>query len=278
VREVNVLQIAANANSQFRAIDPTVLRTLNNIMASTGEDRCAVGADGSALLQLRLADSCDANRASAACALDYNFGSKHRFSFTFNKLYQDRNPDQLNTGDQRFPDAPNFTHTVARRPSRSLTLRSTLNTSMVNEFRVGITAGESILFGQPDSGGPPTFADQDNYALTLGLSTNWHTTNNLSGRSAWQYSFDDSLNWQKSQHTLTIGGQIYLGRFWNDAQQQVPGITFGMNQADPDFNIFSNSASGTVPDASNGQLGNAPRAVRPADWPGGKRDWPGGAG
>jgi hypothetical protein len=257
VREVNVLQIAANANSQFRAIDPTVLRTLNNIMASTAKTGVLSAQTDPLFYNYDWLTPAMQIEHQPALRLDYNFGSKHRFSFTFNKLYQDRNPDQLNTGDQRFPDAPNFTHTVARRPSRSLTLRSTLNTSMVNEFRVGITAGESILFGQPDSGGPPTFADQDNYALTLGLSTNWHTTNNLSGRSAWQYSFDDSLNWQKSQHTLTIGGQIYLGRFWNDAQQQVPGITFGMNQADPDFNIFSNSASGTVPDASNGQLGNA---------------------
>ena len=128
---------------------------------------------------------------------------------------------------------------------------------MVNEFRVGITAGESILFGQPASGGPQTFADQDGYALALGLSTNWHTRNALSGRSAWQYSFDDSLNWQKAQHTLTIGGQVYLGRFWNDNQVQVPGITFGMNQADPDFNLFTGGASGTIPGASDNQLGTA---------------------
>ena len=257
VREANVLQIAQNANSQFRAVDPTVLRTLNNIMASTAKTGVLSAQTDPMFYNYDWLTPAMQIEHQPAVRLDYNFGSKHRFSFTFNKLYQDRNPDQLNTGDQRFPDAPNFSHTVARRPSRSLTLRSTLNSSMVNEFRVGITVGESILFGQPDSGGPQTFADQDSYALALGLSTNWHTTNNLSGRSAWQYSFDDSLNWQKAQHTLTVGGQIYLGRFWNDAQQQVPGITFGMNQADPDFNFFTGGATGTIPGATDGQVGTA---------------------
>jgi hypothetical protein len=257
VREVNVLQIAQNANSQFRAVDPTVLRTLNNIAASTAKTGVLSAQTDPMLYNYDWLTPAMQIEHQPAVRLDYNLGSKHRFSFTFNKLYQDRNPDQLNTGDQRFPDAPNFSHTVARRPSRSLTLRSTLNTSMVNEFRVGITAGESILFGQPESGGPQTFTDMDGYALTLGLSTNWHTTNNLSGRSAWQYSFDDSLNWQKAQHTITVGGQVWLGRFWNDAQQQVPGITFGMNQADPDFNFFTGGTTGTIPGASDNQAGAA---------------------
>jgi hypothetical protein len=257
VREANVLQIAQNANSQFRAVDPTVLRTLNSIQASTAKTGVLSAQTDPMFYNYDWLTPAMQIEHQPAVRLDYNFGAKHRFSFTFNKLYQDRNPDQLNTGDQRFPDAPNFSHTVARRPSRSLTLRSTLSTSMVNEFRVGITVGESILFGQPASGGPQTFADQDSYALTLGLSTNWHTTNNLSGRSAWQYSFDDSLNWQKSQHTITVGGQVYLGRFWNDAQQQVPGITFGMNQADPDFNFFTGGTNGTIPGATDGQVGTA---------------------
>lgn len=257
VREANLLQIAANANSQYRATDPTVQRVLANIAAATPKTGVLSAQTDPMFYNYDWLTPAVQIEHQPAVRLDYNLGSKHRFSFTFNKLYQDRNPDQLNSFDQRFPGAPNIGHTVARRPSRSLTLRSTLNTSMVNEFRVGITAGESILFGQPDSGGPQTFADQDGYALALGLSTNWHTRTALSGRSAWQYSFDNSLNWQKAQHTLTIGGQVYLGRFWNDNQVQVPGITFGMNQADPDFNLFTGGGSGTIPGASDGQLGTA---------------------
>ena len=89
-------------------------------------------------------------------------------------------------------------------------------------------------------------------------STNWHTRTALSGRSAWQYSFDDSLNWQKAQHTFTIGGQVYLGRVLE--RQSGAGAGYHVRhepEHDPDFNIFTGGASGTIPDASNNQLGTA---------------------
>ncbi len=145
-----------------------------------------------------------------AIRIDYNLGSNHRLTGTFNKLWQDRNPDQLNDFDQRFPDAPNFHHTVARRPTRSITLRSTLSNTLVNEFRVGITVGERMFFGQPASSGPQTFADTGGYSIdldgSLGL-TNWHTSGTLSSRSAYQYTFDDTLTWQKGRHSVTFGGR-----------------------------------------------------------------------
>ena len=61
-----------------------------------------------------------------AIRIDFNINASNRLSGTFNKLWQDRNPDQLNDVDQRFPDAPNKSHTVARRPHTIFALRSTL--------------------------------------------------------------------------------------------------------------------------------------------------------
>ena len=46
-----------------------------------------------------------------AIRIDYNLGDNHRLTGTFNKLWQDRDPDQLNDFDHRFPDSPNFGHT-----------------------------------------------------------------------------------------------------------------------------------------------------------------------
>ena len=111
-----------------------------------------------------------------AVRIDYNIGDKHRLTGTFNKLWQDRNPDQLNDFDHNFPDSPNYRHTVVRRPTRSIALRSTLTSSLVNEARVGITVGERLFFGQDHSNGPQTFDDMGGYAVDLdgniGL-TNW---------------------------------------------------------------------------------------------------------
>ncbi len=133
----------------------------------------------------------------------------------------------MNDFDQRFPDSPNFGHTVARRPQRSFTLRSTLSSALVNELRVGITRGERIFFGQAARRRPADAStDQDGYAVDLDANiglTNWHTRNTLSGRSAYQYTFDETLTWQKGKHSVTFGGGAFLGRAWDDSQQQVTG-------------------------------------------------------
>jgi hypothetical protein len=164
----------------------------------------------------------------------------------------------LNEFDLRFPGAPNSRHTVVRRPSRSLTLRSTLSSQLVSEFRLGVTVGERLFFGQVASTGPQTFDDQGGYAIDLDADlglTNWHTSNTLSGRSAYQYTFDETLTWQRGNHSMTIGGGIFLGRAWDDSQQQVKEIQLRFdNTNDPAIGIFNTT---NFPGASGGQLTDA---------------------
>jgi hypothetical protein len=240
-REVNVLQLGA----PFSTPDPTVMGVLNNIQASIGKTGTTAVLTDPMVLSYSFNSPAMQSEHQPAVRLDYNFNAKHRLSGTFNKLFQDRNPDQFNNLDRRFIDSPNYSHTVARRPSSSITLRSTLSQAMVSEFRVGITRGETIYFGQTGSLGPQTFGDQGGFALTLGLGqTNWHTSNTLSGRSAGAISFDESLNWQKGTHVLTMGGQVFLGRFWDVSQQQVPTIAFGLDQTnDPATPTINNTAN-----------------------------------
>ena len=61
----------------------------------------------------------------------------------------------------------NYAKFVSTRPLTSLTLRSTLGSSLVNELRGGTTYGGASYFGQMSSNGPSTFADTDGYALEL---------------------------------------------------------------------------------------------------------------
>ena len=193
-----------------------------------------------------------------AIRIDYNVNDNHRVTGTYNKLWQDRNPDQLNEFDHQFPDSPNFRHTVVRRPTSSIALRSTLSSALVNELRFGITRGERLFFGQPYSNGPQTFDDTNGYAIdfdgNIGL-TNWHDGNAMAGRSAYQYTFDDTLSWQRGKHSLTFGGAAFLGRAWDDSQQMVPGINLGFNTAnDPAAGMFG---AANFPGASGGQLTDA---------------------
>jgi hypothetical protein len=255
VREVNVLDLA-RSNGQISTVDPLAFGTLQKIQQATGKTGTLAAQTDPLLMEYSWLTPANQTEHQPAIRIDYNINSANRLSGTFNKLWQDRDPDQLNAFDQRFPDAPNFGHTVARRPQRSIALRSTLSSDLVNEFRVGITRGERIFFGQPLGGGPESFNDTDGYALSLGLGlTNWHTRNALSGRSAYQYTFDETVNWQKGTHTVLIGGSAFLGRAWNDNQMQVTGLNLGFDNAnDPAAPMFSTA---NFPGASGGQLGNA---------------------
>ena len=128
----------------------------------------------------------------------------------------------------------------------------------MNEFRFGITRGERIFFGQAESNGPQTFSDTGGFALDLSNAitlTNWHTTNTLSGRSAYQYTIDETLNWQKGRHTLLFGGSVFLGRAWDERQEQVTGIQLGFDEDnDPADSMFT---TGNFPGASGDQLDDA---------------------
>jgi hypothetical protein len=255
-REVNVIDLA-RANGQLTSTDPVVMRLLNNISQATQKQGVIAATSDPLLNSYSWLTPAKQVEHQPAIRIDYNITDRHRLTGTFNKLWQDRNPDQLNEFDQRFPDAPNFGHTVARRPQRSFTLRSTLSNRMVNELKFGISRGERIFFGQADSGGGvQSFADQDGRAVSFnGLVTNWHTRNALSGRSAYQYTLDETLTWQKGKHSFTFGGAAFLGRAWDDNQQVVPGITLGFNTAnDPAAGIFNTT---NFQGASNAQLGNA---------------------
>ncbi|MBI4476230.1 MAG: TonB-dependent receptor, partial [Acidobacteria bacterium] len=257
VREVNVLDLA-RANGQLASTDPTVMRLLAAINASTQKTGSVLASSDPLLMNFSWLTPAKQTEHQPAIRIDYNLGERHRLTGTFNKIWQDRNPDQLNGLDQRWPGTPNSGHTVARRPSRSLALRSTLSSAMVNELRFGITRGERIFFGQPHSNGPQTFEDQEGFAIdfdaNIGL-TNWHTTNTLSGRSAYQYSFDETLTWQKGKHSVTFGGGAFLGRAWTDSQQQVPGINLRFDTTnDPAIGLFNTT---TFPGASAAQLTDA---------------------
>jgi hypothetical protein len=258
VREVNVLDLA-RTNGQISATDPTVMRLLGFISNATGTTGVVSASNDPLLNSYSWLSPAKQTEHQPAVRIDYNIGEMHRLSGTFNKLWQDRNPDQLNDFDLRFPGAPSYGHTVARRPQRSFTLRSTLSTSLVNELRFGISRGERIFFGQSATGGgPQTFEDQGNYAVdfdqNIGL-TNWHTRNTLSGRSAYQYTIDQTLNWQRGTHSVMLGAGAFLGRAWDDSQQVVPGINLGFSTAnDPAAGLFNGT---NFQGASGNQLTDA---------------------
>ena len=259
VREVNVLDLA-RANGQVATTDPIVMQTLRAIEASSSMTGSMTPASDPLLQSYFFLNSGYQQERQPALRIDYNISDKHRLTGTYNHFFEWREQDHINGADKRFPGSPNYRQVRTTRPTRSIALRSTLSNTMVNEARFGITRGERLFFGREELNAPSlsTFDDTSGYALNLDTNiglTDWHITNTLSSRSGYQYTFDDTVNWQKGKHSITLGGGAFLGRSWEDSQQLTSGIDLGFDTTnDPAALLFS---AANFQGASAGQLTDA---------------------
>jgi hypothetical protein len=262
VREVNVLTLAA-ANGQLASLDPTVrsiFALMNSAIATSG----TFNETSDPLVNDYVWQSPGRQtEKQPVFRIDYNVSDRHRLSGTFNQIWVVRDPDQLNSGDPRFPTGPNSSKYTSTRPSRSIALRSTLTNNLVSELRGGFTVGGGSYFGQDATNGVPTFADTNGLAIDLDVDnvlgsaglTNWHVENGPTWRSGYSYNLDESLTWQKGTHSILTGGGVFLGRSWQNAKQVVPQINIGFNQAldpaNPMFNTtnFQGASAAQLTDA-----------------------------
>lgn len=244
VREVNVLDLA-RANNQIASTDPTVMRTLAAIQNSSQLTGNMSASSDPLLMSYFFLNYGYQQERQPAIRIDYNINDKHRLTGTYNHFFEWREQDHINGADKRFPGSPNYRQVKTTRPTRSIALRSTLTNTLVSELRGGITRGEKLSFGRADKDAPTasTFDDMNGFAIdfdaNIGL-TNWFITETLSSRSGYQYTIDETLNWQKGKHSITMGGGAFLGRTWNDSQQLVPGINLRFDTSnDPAASLFT---------------------------------------
>jgi hypothetical protein len=261
VRQVNVLDLA-RANGQIASTDPTVMYILRSIQDQPKIAGVMNESSDPLLMNYSFLSPGYQTEKQPLIRIDYNLGEKHRLNGMYSHFFEDRAQDHINNADGRFPGAPNYRHAFTRRPLRTVGLRSTLSSNLVNEFRFGITRGERLFFGDLDSVGPQSFDDTNGYAIDLDGTTNndlgitnWHTTSTLSSRSGYQYTFGETLNWTKGKHSILMGGEAFLGRVWSDSQQIVPVAELSFDTTnDPANGLF---AAGNFPGASGGQLTDA---------------------
>ena len=260
VREVNVLDLA-RANGQIATPDPTVMRTLQAINNSPQLTGSMSPSSDPLLNSFFFLNPGDQGERQPAVRIDYNLSEKHRLTGTWHHFFETRAQDHINDADKRFPGSPNYRQVRTTRPMRSVALRSTLSNTVVSELRGGFTRGERLFFGRPEKDAPTlaSFDDTNGYAIDLdggGLGlTNWHVTNTLSSRSGYQYTLDETLNWLKGKHSVTIGASAFLGRTFEDSQQLAPGIDLRFDTTnDPAAGLF---IPGNFQGASGGQLSDA---------------------
>ena len=209
--------------------------------------------------------------------LDYNLTSRHRLSGSFSVIAAERDPDYLNGYDVRFPGASNFAKFSSTRPLVSVTLRSTLGGTIVNELRGGMTASTAPrASGRRRPTARSRYADQDGYAIDFDANIGLDQlvgAQRPTWRSAPTYSIEDTVTWQRGSHSISFGGIYLLSKAEEFGQQMVPGANLGMSTIfDPAIGLFTTTY---FPGASSGQLADARDRVRAAH---GARDQPHRAG
>src|SRR5262245_35348463 len=137
---------------------------------------------------------------------------------------------------------------------------------MVNEFRIGY-GGAPVVFAQGQTtqamfNGP--LANQGGFylnmanamGLTASQSMNAGSSGTTSGRDAYHYLFEDTLNWQKGGHSINVGGSFTQFVLWQQNQNVVPELRFDVLTGDPAESMFT---TGNFPGASAANLTNARR-------------------
>ena len=246
IREVNVLQLAA-ANGQISAKDPTTLKLMGLIDAATKTAGTRTANSDPLYDSYVYQSPGELFEHQPTVRLDYNLTNNHRLNGSWSSITAKRTPDYLNSADPRFPGAPNQRDFVSKRPLVSMSMRSVLGKSLINELRGGMTAfyggGSNFGYGSaiPSRNDPNSFADSNGFAVVTPTdTTDWFTSNTPSWRAAPTYSIDETLTWQKRAHTVTAGGNLLISNASSSGQQIVRDIRLGFDtNFDPAIGLFN---------------------------------------
>jgi hypothetical protein len=244
---VNLLTLAASKDCNpvtaglqpcTNTIDPTVGSTLSTIRSSLGGGGLAALGDN----QQRFTWNSPANtlRKFATVRFDFNLTKKHHLENVWNYNVFISSPDQLNSRDAIFPGLAIGTGgQYSDRFSDSLALRSTLKSNLVNELRVGIGAGGTVLFFPETSPGPFAQLGGFNTSFSVFAPGGNTTSSPASGSSSSRNNAPslvllDNVAYVRGNHSFNFGGEFAQHTAYSfSITRVVPAITFGLDTNDP---------------------------------------------
>ena len=249
---VDLMALAA-ANGQLSRIDPLIGRLISDVRGSTSQ-----GTVTSTLDPLTQSFSWQQPTQSTTkyptVRLDYNITRKHQLtaSGTYNHLVSD--PDTGNSMQPIFPGFPVRGLQDSERYTAQISLRSVLTSNMVNEFRIGGTGGATLFYPNLVAG---MFEDYNGYAIDWDVFkgiNNPFPGSTPSSREGSTRVVENTLNWLRGKHSLSIGGSVTRGDVWLKNQRVVPTMQLGMATGDPADALFNTT---NFPSASSTDLTNA---------------------
>jgi hypothetical protein len=252
---VNVLALAA-ANGQISSYDPTtkaLLESIRQAASTTGTISEVVTSPNTAAYNYLVPNK--GVRHNPVTSITVNITPNHRLQGAYHYQAFSNTPDTLNNADARFPGFPAYGDQVSTRTSGSITLRSTLSSSKVNELRGG---WQSSPLGFFDNATPDMFANQGGYALALGFDLTAAHPGAAAGpsqRNTIPYSIDNTFSWLKGSHSMSFGGNFTRLDDWADNWNNVPAITMGFVAANDPAEFMFTAAN--FPGSSNGDRNSA---------------------
>jgi hypothetical protein len=252
---VNVLALAA-ANGQISAYDPQIKAVLEQIRAATATTGTVTQLQSSPnTAEFDFLVPNKGIRHTPTTNITVNLTPKHRLQGSYYWQYFNNTPDTLNSADATFPGFEAFGDQSSYRTSASMSLRSTLSSSVVNELRGGWQWSPVGFFVNSSAS---MFDHLGGNAVSLGfnLTNSWPArANGPSERNTANYTVSDQFNWLKGAHSMTFGGDFTRVDDWAQNYNHVSQVNLGFVQAfDPANSMFS---TGNFPGASSGNRNSA---------------------
>ncbi|MEX1129328.1 MAG: carboxypeptidase regulatory-like domain-containing protein [Vicinamibacterales bacterium] len=254
---VDLMQLAAS-NGQVSTIDPVIAKLLGDVRAASATTGTVSDTNDPLVQSYFWQQATKGETKYPTVKLDYNITSNHRatFSTTRNNLLS--NPDTTNSRQQVFPGFPFRGLQDSKRYTMTGSVRSVLSSNLVNEFRLGATGGPTKF--SPDIN-PGMFdapvGNMGGYGISWsgfrGIS-NTYTTTNYSAREGSTKVVENTLNWLRGRHGLSIGASVTRADVWLQNKQHVPSLTLGMATGDPADSMFNTT---NFPGATGTDLTNA---------------------
>jgi hypothetical protein len=253
---VNVLQLAAQ-NGQASAVNPLVGKLLTDIRSAiSGGSLSDIDPN---LQRFAFNVPVESMRRYPTFRLDYNLTNKHRASFAYNYQKFTDFPDTLNNREASFPGFPVSAGQSSIRLGWAGSLRSTLRSNLVNEGRVGYSGAPVSFFAELNPGMyTGSLANQGGFQLSF-PNVGSGLTNPSAGaapqsRNANSLLVEDTLNWLKGSHSLSVGGSFTQYDIWAKNSSLLPSISFGVLTNDPANPLFGAT---NFPGSSPAQQGAA---------------------
>ena len=261
VQTVNIFELAAR-NGQTSTADPLIAKLFTDIRNATLTEGNTRDLTDPLFQQYSFLVPTRSMNRYPTVRLDYQLNEKHRITYSLNFQYIGGGPDTTNNRENFFPGFPVWANQSSTRRATSGWLRSVLSPTMVNEFRIGYGGGP-VIFGQQQFNasmwnGP--LANQGGYYLnfnnTFSPLTNAGPAGTPSGRDAYHWTFEDTVNWQKGSHSINMGAMSADYTLWQQNQQVVTELRFDVIDGDPALAMF---VPANFAGASNAQIANARR-------------------